>query len=83
MRSVWPLQDAKNKFSAIVEGALKHGPQMVTRHGKETVVILAASQYSKLRRQRGDLIAFFRQSPLYGCPLDLRRSDDIGRKVKL
>jgi prevent-host-death family protein len=37
---IWALQDAKNKFSELVDKAVGDGPQVVTRHGKETVVVL-------------------------------------------
>ena len=46
----WPLQDAKNKFSAVVEAALAGTPQQVTRRGKPAVVVLATTEYERLRR---------------------------------
>ena len=46
----WPLQDAKNKFSAVVEAALAGTPQQVTRRGKPAVVVLSTSEYERLRR---------------------------------
>ena len=46
----WPLQDAKNKFSAVVEAALAGTPQRVTRRGKPAVVVLSTSEYERLRR---------------------------------
>ena len=47
----WQLQDAKNKFSELVEHALKDGPQMVTRHGKEVVVVMSAAEYEKKHKE--------------------------------
>ena len=44
----WPLQDAENRFSAIVDAAVSGGPQRVTRPGKPAVVILAAEEYERL-----------------------------------
>ena len=41
MNTSWKLQDAKAKFSQVVENALKIGPQYVTRRGQEAVVILS------------------------------------------
>jgi prevent-host-death family protein len=38
----WQLKDAKNRFSEIVNKALRDGPQVVTRRGKKTVVIISA-----------------------------------------
>ena len=46
----WALQDAKNKFSALVNAALNGSPQRVTRHGKPAVVVLAEDEYDRLRR---------------------------------
>ena len=46
----WPLQDAKNKFSALVNAALAGEPQRVTRRGEPAVVVLATEEYDRLRR---------------------------------
>ena len=46
----WPLQDAKNRFSAVVEAAVGGDPQRVTRRGKLAVVVLAVEEYERLRR---------------------------------
>jgi len=44
----WKLQDAKAHFSQVVREAREHGPQRVTVHGKEAVVILSAEDYARL-----------------------------------
>ena len=46
----WSLQDAKNRFSAVVDAALAGAPQRVTRRGRPAVVVLAADEYERLRR---------------------------------
>ncbi len=46
----WPVQDAKNKFSALVNAALASEPQRVTRRGQPAVVVLAAAEYERLCR---------------------------------
>lgn len=46
----WPLQDAKNKFSAVVNAALTGEPQRVTRRGHPAVVVLSADEYDRLCR---------------------------------
>ena len=48
--SEWPLQDAKNKFSAVVNAALAGEPQKVTRRGHPAVVVLSAEEYDRLCR---------------------------------
>ena len=45
----WPLQDAKNRFSAVVDAAIAGDPQRVTRRGKPAVVVLAVKEYERLR----------------------------------
>ena len=44
------LQEAKNRFSRVVDAAFAGTPQLVTRHGKPVVVVIAASEYERLRR---------------------------------
>ncbi len=44
------LQDAKNRFSAVVDAALAGHPQEVTRRGKPAVVVLSADDYHRLVR---------------------------------
>ena len=46
----WALQDAKNKFSSLVNAALDGEPQCVTRRGQRAVVVLAADEYDRLCR---------------------------------
>ena len=70
---VWQLQDAKNRFSEVVEEALKEGPQVITRRGVETAVVLSFADYRKMLLGRKKLIEFFRESPLVGVDLDLTR----------
>jgi antitoxin Phd len=45
----WSVQDAKNRFSEVVEAARRQ-PQMVTKHGKPAVVVIAADEYERLRK---------------------------------
>lgn len=83
MKTVWALQDAKNRFSEVVEHALHEGPQFVTRRGKETVVVLSVQDFRQLSATHGSLVTFFRQSPLVGEELDLTRDANIGREIDL
>jgi prevent-host-death family protein len=45
----WSLQDAKNRFSAVVEAARCGEPQLVTKRGAPAVVVLAAEEYARLK----------------------------------
>jgi antitoxin Phd len=46
-RRSWSVQDAKNRFSEVVEAA-RSKPQTVTKHGKPAVVVMAADDYERL-----------------------------------
>ena len=46
----WTLQDAKNKFSALVDAAIAGEPQHVTRGGKPAVVVMSCDAYERLQR---------------------------------
>jgi prevent-host-death family protein len=73
MKKVWQLQEAKNKFSEVVEEALKSGPQTISRRGEETVVVLSVSEYRKMLLDRKKLSEFFRESPLAIEEIDFER----------
>lgn len=48
-RHIWSVQDAKNRFSEVVEAA-RRKPQTVTKHGKPAVVVVAADEYERLHK---------------------------------
>ena len=73
MIRVWQLQEAKNKFSKVVEEALKSGPQLITKRGVEVVILLSYAEYRKLTVTQQKLSTFFRESPLADAALDLHR----------
>jgi antitoxin Phd len=82
----WALQDAKGRFSEVVERAQREGPQIVTRRGAEAVIVVSAEQFRQLTRQgsKEDLVSFFRHSPLTEVKADwLARARDAGREVAL
>jgi len=83
MSGTWNLQDAKNRFSELVRQALRAGPQVVTRRGKETAVVLSVEDYRRLVRPEMGLVEFMRSSPLRDVELDLDRDPDAGREVEL
>ena len=82
----WQLQTAKARFSELFRRARTEGPQVVTRQGKEQVVVVRAEQFAKLTkrvRQPKSLVKFFAESPLASVKLDLSRDRDSGREIKL
>ena len=85
-RRTWQVQIAKARFSELLRRARTEGAQIVTKQGKDAVVVLAIEQYRKLTersKQPQSLVEFFRQSPLAGVNLDLERDRDFGRDIEL
>ena len=82
----WQLQTAKARFSELFRKARTEGPQLITRQGKEGVVMMPVEQFDRLARrarQPRSLVQFFRESPLVGLELDFERDKDTGRDVHL
>ncbi len=80
MARVWQLQEAKSRFSEVVEEALENGPQVVSRRGEEVVVILSYLEYKQMKKAQLPLGEFFRQSPLVSVEdLDLTRDSSLAR----
>ncbi len=84
----WQLQEAKSRFSEVVERALKEGPQEVTRRGLPTVMVISIEDYEKARqskpRPKRSLVQYLRDCP---CPelsdLLLEDRNDTGRDIQL
>lgn len=82
----WQLQDAKARFSEVFRLARERGPQRVTKHGREAVIVLPAEEYARLagfEARKGSIADFFAASPLRGSGIDLERPRDFGRDIKL
>ncbi|MFH1982896.1 MAG: type II toxin-antitoxin system Phd/YefM family antitoxin [Pseudomonadota bacterium] len=77
----WQLQEAKNKFSEVVDKALSTGPQVVTRRGVEAVVVMSVEQYRELTRSKDNIVDFFLNSPLRGSDISIERDTTPGREV--
>lgn len=71
--------EGKNKFSELVANAAKGEPQVITKNGKETAVVISFTEYQKLKAKKGSLSELLLNSPLRGSGIDLTRSKDLGR----
>ena len=83
MEHTWQLQEAKNKFSQLVEKAQHEGPQFVTKHGKESVVVLSVEVYKKMVKPKTNLLQFIQKSPLSKTLIDIERDKSLGRDIEL
>jgi prevent-host-death family protein len=82
----WQIQTAKARFSEVFRRARTEGPQLITRQGKEGVVMISDEQYQQLvgkSHQPKSIVQFFRDSPLVGLELNLERDKDEGRDIEL
>ena len=50
MSNVWQVQEARARFSELLEASHAEGPQIVTKHGKETAVVVSIEQWRRLER---------------------------------
>ena len=82
----WQLQDAKARFSELFRLARERGPQRVTKHGREAVMVIPVEEYTRLvhsEARKRSLSEFFAASPLRGSGIDLDRPRDFGRDIQL
>ena len=78
----WPLQEARDHLSEVVDLAIEEGPQTVTRHGKEVAVVVAKADFERRRTARGPrgtLLPFLRGLGFRGAGLSFERSKDLDR----
>lgn len=80
MARVWQLQEAKNKLSEVVDEAVSNGPQVITKRGVETAIVLSYADYRKLLLNQQKLSDFFRDSPLVDVDIDLTRDTSPNRE---
>ena len=81
----WPLQDAKARFSELVRRVRTEGPQHVTVHGRDEVVVVAAEEFRLLKGERSGatLIEALQASPYRDADIEPRRSPMPVREVDL
>ena len=78
----WQLQAAKQQFSELVQRAQEDGPQVVTKRGREAVVVVSVEEYRRLRHEQPSLLEFLRSGPDLDA-LGLDRATDRGRDLDL
>ena len=81
----WTVREAKARFSEVIEQARHHGPQSITRHGKNAVVIVDAALWAEKQKtgRQGGLADFLRASPLRDADMEIARLNDAPREIEL
>lgn len=81
----WALQDAKARFSEVVRKAKTEGPQHITVHGREEVVVVSAEEYRRAKGQPTGqaLVELLRDSPLRDVRIERTRTRARVRGVEL
>jgi prevent-host-death family protein len=79
----WTVAEAKAKFSEVIDKAEADGPQTITRNGRKTVMVVAADEWERKTRRKGNLADFFAASPLPGSGIKTKRLRMRLRKLDL
>jgi len=81
----WLLQDAKARFSELVRRVRTEGPQHVTVHGRDEVVVIAAEEFRRLKGERtgAALVAAMQASPYRHIDIEPARAPSPLRDVIL
>ncbi len=79
----WTVAEAKAKFSEVIDRAQSDGPQTITRNGRTTAVVVAAEEWERKTKRKGNLAEFFAASPLRGSGVKIKRLPGRLRKADL
>jgi antitoxin Phd len=79
----WPVQDAKAKFSELLDAAETSGPQTITRRGVEKAVIVPIEQWRTISQQsKPTLLEILQSGPKGHLPIPPRGSWRMRKPVK-
>ncbi len=82
-RRVWQLQEAKARFSELVNEVIEDGYQTITKNGNPVVLVISTKEFEKLTKPKNTLLDFFRDAPLPDVDIDVERNKDTGRAIDL
>lgn len=79
----WQLQEAKQKFSELVERTIAEGPQEVTRRGERAIVVLSAAEYDRLTGRTRSFQDLLLGPPYVDDGLEIYRDQSPTREAEL
>lgn len=80
MRS-WPVQDAKARFSELLNACLRDGPQVVSRRGTDTAVLVPLDEWERLQRRTKPTLKDLLLDDAKRFDLDLPPRTRLGRRM--
>lgn len=79
----WQLQEAKAKFSKLVDEVITDGYHTITRNGKPVVIVISQKDFEQYLKSKDTLIDFFMKAPFPDFDLDISRDKNTGRDIDL
>jgi len=81
--SQWTAASAKARFSEMLDRVVSDGPQMITRNGRRTAVVVSIEEWERKTRRTGTLGDFLAASPLGEVADLVQRSRETPRDIDL
>jgi prevent-host-death family protein len=78
----WQVQDAKSRFSELLDRAWVEGPQTITRHGTDRAVVLSIEEYLGLVALKPNFKTYLLGGPKVE-DFSIERDRDTGRDIEL
>ena len=77
------ILEGKNRFSQVIASAAAGEPQIITKNGKDTAVVISFEEYRRMSSQGTSLVELLMDNPVrkYGLDIDITRDKDTGRDV--
>lgn len=82
-KNTWQIQEAKAKFSQVVEEANQDGYQTITKQGKPVAIIMSVKAFEQLSKPSTSLLSFFKSAPYPEIDLDLQRCKELPRDFSI
>ncbi|HLB53234.1 MAG TPA: type II toxin-antitoxin system Phd/YefM family antitoxin [Chlamydiales bacterium] len=79
----WQLQEAKARFSELVNEVVQDGYHTITKNGRPVVVVIAYEEFKKFKTPKNTLGEFLSESPFATFDLEIKRDKDLGRDIDL
>jgi antitoxin Phd len=83
VHKTWQLQEAKARFSELVNEVMEDGYHTITKNGQPVVVIISHEEFEKFKKPTKTLGQFLAESPFSKYDLDIKRDKSPGKDIDL